>query len=73
MKHTVTEKNKVKTFEIGDTDMLSGKIIVPPVSDYLSTLEKSYGKSNVYKGFFHKVWSKVLNKFLGILHIIKIP
>ena len=73
MKHTVIEGNKVKTYEIGDNDMLSGNISIPPMSDYLSTMEKSYGKSKVYKGFFHKLWNKILNKFLGILHIIKIP
>jgi hypothetical protein len=72
MKHTVIKKNKVKTYEIGDTDMLSEKNIIPPVSDYLDTLEKSYGKSKVYKGFFHKLWSKIMNKFLGILYNIKI-
>jgi hypothetical protein len=73
MKHTITEKNKVKTYEIGDTDMLSENISIPSVSDYVSTMEKSYGKSKVYKGFFHKLWNKILNMFLGILHIIKIP
>jgi hypothetical protein len=72
MKHTVIKENKVKTYEIGDTDMLSGKIIIPLMSDYLSTMEKSYGKSKVHKGFFHKLYNKILNKFLGILHIIKI-
>jgi len=66
MKHTVIKKNKVKIYEIGDTDMLSGKTFIPPVSDYLSTLEKSYGKSKVYKGFFHKLWSKIL-KLFGLL------
>jgi hypothetical protein len=70
MKHTVIEKNKVKIYEIGDTDMLSGKTFVPPVSDYISTLEKSYGKSKVYKGFFHKLWSKILNKFFRYLAIL---
>ena len=68
MKHTVIEENKVKTYEIGDTDMLSENIFIPSVSDYVSTLKKSYGKSKVYKGFFHKLWSKILE----IWHNIKI-
>ena len=68
MKHTVIEENKVKTYEIGDTDMLSENILVPSVSDYVSTLKKSYGKSKVYERILYKLWSKILE----IWHNIKI-
>lgn len=47
MKHIINNDHSTKIFEIGETDLLSKKLIIPPVSEYVSTMEKSYGENKV--------------------------